>query len=399
MKMKPKTQSRARCSPRSWPSTDQAVHQCGTAGRQAFTLVELIGVVAVIFILALAVMPAVLKQIYDAERTHELANLQTLGGALRSLVLATRIIPGTNTVATDLASQLGWAVADVQTNGRGVVRCFIADPATRIGTNTSLPYIQTNILAANLPTNQPTNRFMIITTLRSVLPVSITRGCATNTVAFQNAWDSDDGVRPTNWTDGNWGDIMIQRVNLQQLFTQVILNSIVTTNDVSSTATNGHFSLDNTNNHVALPRAPFSTYLLQGTKLGLHANDGALQLLQVIQGAGRLTNGAPYYPGPSFVYEKGNAAQGAGSWRGKLFLGTAAQQLKGADLQGAYEIFMSGPLRANAGSVTQNTLTWNFYNYMSNYVYWANNAFAANKKTGVSNSFNAIKSDLSYYCK
>ena len=369
------------------------------ADRRAFTLVELIGVVAVIFILALAVMPAMLKQMYDVERTKEQATLQALGAGLHSYVLSTRIIPGTNTIATDLANQLGWAAADVRTNGRGVLRYFILDPATRIGTNAVLPYVQTNILAANLPTNQPTNRFLIVTTLRSVLPVSVTRGCATNTVAFQNAWDSDEGVRPASWSDGDWGDILIQRVNLQSLFQQVILNSIVASNDVSYPATNGEFSLDVTNNHAPLPRTPFSAYVLQGTRLGLHANGGGLQVLQVIQGAGGLTNGAPFYPAPSFVYEKGNAGQGAGSWRGKLFLTTAAQQLKGPDLQGAYEVFMSGPVRANAGGVTQATLTWNFYNYMSNYVTWASNSFSASKKTAVSNSFNAIKSDLSYYCK
>ena len=354
----------------------------------AFTLVELIGVVAVIFVLALAVLPAMLRQLDDLERSYEESALASLAGGLRSYVLATRTVPGTNTIATDLANQLGWTVAAVQTNGRGVRRFFIPDPDTRIGTNRTLPYIQTNIPAVSLPTNQPTNRFMIVSTLRSVLPPSVFPGCSTNAVAFKNAWEGADGARPTGWSDGDWSDIMIQRVDLKRLYTQVILNS--------TALTNGKFSLDDTNNHRSLPRIPFTAHLLQGTELGLHTNTGALQFRQIVQGAGGLTNRAPFYPGPSFVFEKG-------TWRGKLFLTTASQQRNGMDLQGAYEIFMSGPLRANAGSVTQSTLTWNFYNFMSNYVYWASttggSSFAAAKKAAVTNSFNSIKSDLSYYCK
>ncbi len=359
------------------------------AGPTAFTMLELIGVVAVIFILALAIMPAVLRQIDTAERTDEEVRLQTLGNALRSYVRATQTIPGTNTIATDLATQLGWSVADVQTNGRGVRRHFIVDPATGFGAQRTVPYAQTNT-PANMPTNQPTNRFMIITTMRSVLPVSITSGCATNTVAFQNAWESDDGVRPSAWTDGDWADILIQRVDLKSLFTQVILNS--------SAITNGRFSLDAWSTN-ALPRIPFSTYLLQGTQLGLHHNNGALQMLQIIQGSGGLSNNIPYYPGPSFVYER-SVTDAQSNWRGKLFLTTAAQQRRGVELQGAFEVFMSGPLRANAGGVSQASLTGNFYNYMSNYVNWAAAGFPTTAtKVAVSNSFNAIKSDLSYYCK
>ena len=367
--------------PSSWPRGP-------VSDRAAFTLVELIGVVAVICILALAVLPALLKQLDDTARAQEIATLKRLGNGLQSYVLTTRIIPGTNTIATDLAGQLGWSVSEVRTNLRGSSRVFLMDPNTRIGTNRSLPYIQTNILVANLPTNQPTNRFMIITSMRGggVLPTSVTAGGATNSAAFQQIWESDDGVQPSGWTGGgDWSTILVERVDLRNLFVQVILNS--------SATNNGEFSVDDPNDHLTLPRIPFTTYLLQGTMLGLHTNGGALQLMQVVQGSSQLTNRQPYYPCPSFVFEKG-------AWRGKLFMTTDAQKRTGVDLQGAYEVFMSGALRSNAGGVTQSTLTWNLYNFMSNYVNWAaGGTFAAAKKTAVTNSFNAIKSDLSYYCK
>ena len=263
---------------------------------------------------------------------------------------------------------------------------------SRFGTNRTLPYIQTNIL--NLPPNQPTNRFLIFTTMRSVLPASVFPGCSTNAVAFKNAWEGDDGTRPTGWTDGDWSDILIQRVDLKQLFTQVVLNSVRVTNGSLVTTNFGEYSIDNTNNHVALsPTVPLSVYLLQGTRLGLHTNGGALQVLQIIQGAAGLTNRAPYYPGPSFVFERG-------AWRGKLFLTPAAENRTGVDLQSAYNLFMLGPVRANPGAPSQAVLTENFRNYMSNYVNWAGAGFPTTAtKTAVSNSLVAIKSNLGLYCK
>ena len=355
-------------------------------------MLELIGVLAIMCILAMALVPAVLRKMDDLERANEEKQLQALAGALRSSVLATRVIPSTNTIVANLATQLGWSADDVRTNGRGMLRYFIVDPATAIGTNRTLPYTQTNIPAAGLPTTQPTNRFLILSTLRSS-QATVAADCAADAAHFQSAWESDEGIAPTSattgWPTADWGDVLIQRVDLRTLFTQVILNS--------SPGTNGEFSLDNTNNHLTLPRVPFSAYLLQGTKLGLHTNGGALQIMQIVQGAGGVTNRAPFFPGPSFVFERGN-------WRGKLFLTTAGQQRNGLDLQGAYEIFTSGPTRVDTGGLKYGgvgpyTITGNFYNFMSNYVNWSVAGFTAGTKAAVTNSFNAIRSDLSYYCK
>jgi len=354
-------------------------------------MVELLGVIAVIFLLAMAVQPALMKQLDIVARGQEQTNLVTIASGLKSYIMINHRIPGTNTIVSDVASQLGWLASAVQTNAMGCPRYFLVDPARpsqSVGTNLALPFTQ----AAAGPTNPPVNRVLLVTTMRTVLPTSVTIGCATNSAAFSNLWISADGTSPNGWSDGSWDDIMVQRVNLGSLFVQVVLNS--------SSVTNGEYSLDNTNNHIALPYLPYSGYFLQGSTLGLHTNGGGLQSLEVLQnygGGSRFGNATTYfYQCPSFVFEKG-------FWRGALYQTSSIGYTNGAGtfLQSAYDIFMLGPPRANSFGVTQASLTWDFYLFMSNYVYWASSgsggSFAAAKKAAVTNSYNAIKSDLSYY--
>ncbi len=359
--------------------------------QQGFSLVEMIGVLAIILILALAVQPSLMKQMDTVSRAQERSSLQTISDALNSYILLNHRIPGTNTIMTDVANQLGWLPGQVQTNALGGGRYFLVDPTVpnpSTGTNLSLPFTE----VPGGPTNPPVNRVVLVTSMRTSIPASVLVGCTTNAVAFSNLWNAADGVSPIGWVDGSWDDIMVQRINLGPLFVQVILNS--------SSVTNGEYSIDGTNSHAALPKVPYSAYFLQGAVLGLHTNGGGLQSLQVLQpyaGVNRLTNNASYFfQVPSYVFDKGY-------WRGGLYVTASTGNTNGSGdvMQSAYDIFMSGPPRANAFGVTQSSLTWDFYNFMSNYVYYAGAAnggsFAAAKKAVVTNSFISVMSDLTYY--
>jgi hypothetical protein len=349
----------------------------------------MLGVLVVIVILALAILPALMKQADMTARDVEVKSQQSIVGGLQTCVVKTRIIPGADTIPQAVAAQLGWLTADVTSNARGQPRYFIVDPALRVGTSTgTLPYVQ-NTNGSILPVNP---RLMVISSMGQPLPTAVSSGPATSAAVFEQIWNSADKVAPTGWTSGGvWEDIVIQRLNLGLLFTQVILNN----SPASLTPTNklGRYSLDNTNNHVFLPSVPFSAYFLKGTALGLHSSAGALQVLQVLQDCPQLTNGAPYFISPSYVYEQG-------LWRGKLFMAPNSGLVRcGSDLQAAYEVFMSGPPNVyKVGSVTQNTLTWSMYLFMSNYVNWASADFPAGAlATAVTDSQEAMAAELGVY--
>ena len=351
-------------------------------GREAFSLIEIVGVLAVVTIAMLALTPALLKQIDLAAKGSETAALQTIMSGLHDYVCANRRIPAATTFAQDMAAQLGWLLSAVNSNARGNPRCYLVDPALLIGNPAqTLPYVQG--INGALPTVSP--RVMLVSSLGAALPASVTSGAATNAATFDQVWSSADDAPPTGWTGGgNWADIRIQRLNLDPLFVPVILNN--------DSPTVGHYSIDNTNNHVALPSIPFSPYLIVGTKLGLHATDGTLQTLLVLQDFPLLTNSFPYFLCPSFVYEKG-------VWRGKLFMSTSGQKHNGVDLQAACDIFESGPRNVyHTGSLDKRNVTMDMWYYMSNYIVWASSGFASGSKGAVSASQSTLASDLTTYC-
>jgi hypothetical protein len=315
----------------------------------------------VIVILSLAIVPALMRQADMTARDLEAGTCKLIVSGLESCTVKTRTIPGTNTMAQDVALQLGWLTSDVNVNSRGRPRYFVVDPNLRIGTtNGTLPYVQTN--TGSIQPISP--RLMVVTTLGRELPSAAISPTAAQ---FEQIWNSADRTAPTGWTNGGfWEDIVVERVNLGLLFVQIILN-----NNPTPALTNmlGRYSVDFTNSQRYLPtNGPLTTFLLKGSALGLHNSYGALQVVQVLTDTPQTNNTAyyKYYQFPSFVYDYG-------VWRGKMFLGPNGGLTRcGADLQAAYEVFMSGsPNVYKVGGVNQSTVTWSMYLFMSNYVNWA----------------------------
>jgi type II secretory pathway pseudopilin PulG len=341
-----------------------------------------IGVMAVMAILALALMPTELRQIDAAARQKETEALSVMVGGLRNHILDSRSLPAAGTVFSNVARTIGWQLASVQTNARGNPRLYLVDPALRVGTNTAatLPFVQP-LLGV---TNVEGGRLMLVSGLGQSLPASVTQAGTNAATVFEMLWNAGEDVAPVGWTGGDWADVKIGRLSLLPMFTQVVLRN-------QSTQT-GRFSIDRTNNQVTLPSAAFSSLYLVRTLLGLHSDTGQLQAAQVLQDVVTLTNGPPHYLCPTFVYEDGQ-------WRGEYYKGTSAQKHNGETLQWACELFLSGPPNVyQVGSVTPASLTGKMYLFMSNYVVWAEGGFQSGQKAAVTAAQAAMESELGTYC-
>jgi len=353
-----------------------------SSNRRAFTLLELMGTLVVITFLLLALVPALFREGERLARSAETKTLRAIADGLLDYVQTARRVPGTNTVVADVARQLGWLPQAVSTTARGQARAFLVDPAFRVGSPAAAPPFVQGTNGSVLPVRP---RMMVVSTLSMPLPTNITVGAASSTNLFEQLWSSAEGVSPDGWAGGgNWEDYLIQRINLEALFIPLVLNN--------NSATMGRYSVDGTNTHVALPSNPFGAYFLVGTALGLHDSAGGLQARLIIQDTPQVTNSAPSFISQSYVFEKG-------VWRGKIFMTTDGQKHNGVDLQSAYEIFMSGPANVyKVGSVTQSTVTQKMYDFMSNYVVWANAGFPGGGKAAVTASQQAMASQVSTYC-
>lgn len=353
--------------------------------RRAFSLLEITAVLGALSLLAMLVTPGLLQQLAEVERRQEIETLSQIAQGLREHVLSNRRVPAASTLAADVAGTLGWTVGRVQQTRGGQNRAFLYDPDLRIGAATAatLPYVQTTSGAATLAGT----RLLIVSTAGAPLPAVIYDPGTNAATVFNLLWNAPDTrTAPAGWTwGGEWRDILIQRVNLRPLFTRVVLNN--------NFYRFGRYSVDNTNAPVALTNASFAAWFIGRTALGLHGHDnGPLQSLQVVPSPDGASRDPAYSWFPSYVYEQG-------VWRGRLFMSTPQPRRSGNDLQAAYEIFMSGPPNVyKVGSVTQASVTWAMYNFMSNYVVWANSGFSTSAKINLNLWQSTMASQVTTYC-
>jgi len=233
------------------------------------TLLELIGVLGLIAVLAALAMPTVLRQIDNGVLSQETANLNAISNAIVVQLVRSNNIPSQATWAQAAANWLTIPVANVTTTSRHYQRAYLIDPALNLGGG-GLPYTQT---PAGTP--RPTNpRVMVVSSIAGPLPV--TSG-PTNT--FDDIWNTATGVKPASWTNwsGNPASVVIQRINLQPLFHRVILFD----RDPSTNA-----SLCFAVNGVATNPASiyWDSYYVDGSVLGEYTNTAspALQWTQII---------------------------------------------------------------------------------------------------------------------
>jgi len=111
---------------------------------RGFSLIEIIGVMGVITILALALAPIFIKQMDQIAGDKESAQLRAFADAFRQAVRITKTIPSQNGWDSMIATNLGIQVGQVRTNARWTPRIFLIDPTLEIGVSGGkLPYTQT----------------------------------------------------------------------------------------------------------------------------------------------------------------------------------------------------------------------------------------------------------------
>jgi type II secretory pathway pseudopilin PulG len=329
----------------------------------AWTLIEMIGVMAVLAILAAILLPVWIKQIDKSVADQEKATLNSLADAFQQYILNTRVIPDQTTWYAAVASKLGLGTNDVLYNFRQQThlqqRVFLIDPAFQAAS--ALPYSQTNFLSGNVisPTPMlPRNpRVMIVSSLGRVLPTTVVSGVFGDTNSnpyFANLWNTADGTVPsdTAWNGwaGNPGDVLVQRINLAPLFVHLLMSRFNSPNA-------GAFAIDGTT-PVAVNNV--DGYFIQGSVLTLYTGSSPYTAdTQQI-----LTRNS------SFIIENG-------LWRGSL----SGSSLSGGimNIGDLVQQFLLAPPNVNAqnasGNAQQMLVVSNMLSYMSNYNVWAQGGF------------------------
>lgn len=166
-----------------------------------FSLIELIGVMAIMAILASVITPSVLKSIERASVVSEETTLALVGEQVRQYARTNLAAPAVATWNTTLAPYAGMSAGDLLVNKRQMNRSYIIEPTTA-------------------------SRVLIISSMRNGLAIPSAANI-TNTTQFSTIWNTAPGAVPdqSSWTGWNsWSGmhdvsnsvdyLVIQRISL-----------------------------------------------------------------------------------------------------------------------------------------------------------------------------------------
>ena len=262
-----------------------------------------------------------------------------------------------------MANWLSLPLSRITNNARGNARAYLIDPS---GWLTASGYTQTNI---GTPAATSPMRVMFVSSIGSPLP-------ALSATDFAHLWNSAAGT--VSLSGCRSSDVLVQRLNLQPLFHQVILNNFDVNNPYAARVT-----VDaNTTSYlyVSTNGEGYLSYYLDGTSLGLCSNT-AMQTRYILK---RDT---------SFVFENG-------IWLGEILDGRptpATNNLAASFANSALNFFSSelNPLSMKTGTTNSQGVVLNgIGSFMFDYATWAAMDFVKNssdaKKKAKKNSMGKI---------
>lgn len=186
-----------------------------------FTLIELIGVMSIIAILATVLVPNVFRSIEQAMIKAEAANLEALGEQVKAHVRARFTLPGASGSAwwQDLAAYSELSPTELRYNRRQLERHFVLDPSST-----------------------PARRVLIVSNVHPRLALP---SAATIASEFDTFWNTPAGTLPSGSHWSGWAawravrhsadSLLIERVNLEPLFQTELRRYTITLNNAGST--------------------------------------------------------------------------------------------------------------------------------------------------------------------
>ncbi|MCX7872776.1 MAG: hypothetical protein N2487_05775 [Verrucomicrobiae bacterium] len=338
-------------------------------GIKAFSLIEVIGILAIMAIAAAVLIPNIVKKMDIAAANAEAQILKNMSDALKLHIKRTWSIPTYTNMADAIAVQMGWDSGAVLTNDRRIARAFLIDPNLRVA-NSQLPYRQTVWGSTNRPSSV---RIMIVSSLFDDLPV--TSGVMTSSNDFNAIWNTPDGQVPSiwsSWRGKNYGDLLkIQRINLEPMFKRVSFNRGPNMNTITfGVGTNYNITgVDK----ITTTASTFSTYYLESTIVYLYRTNGTLDLRQIIESD------------TSFYFANNN-------WGGQPSLGA---QITGRDFQNCADFFSTASVYPGAKkSATPQKVIDAMMAYMNAYIAWANEGFPTSKNNPLYNAVQTAEANL-----
>jgi type II secretory pathway pseudopilin PulG len=321
------------------------------------TLVEMLGVLAVVAVLAAVSLALTLRHLDQIASEKETQNLTILATALEKSILRNGRIPNATDWAAAIATEAGTSVSAVTTNFRNCQRVIVFDGGGWLSSH--LPYTNTMQNATTITAPPTSARAMLVSTISGNLPFS---SGLISSQYFSDLWNCADGTVPSaapwaTWTQTRPDDVKVHRINLGPLFVRLLLSTYFSDSPGQYAAGIGAPS------SPTYYLAPYSNavagYYMKGTAVQLYTNQPvtgtAPQLTHVLN------------EDSSYVFENG-------FWKTGL---SGGRTMGAGSSMGIVAAFLAARPNTNAeyytpavSNLQQVIIVTNFIAYMSNYNRW-----------------------------
>ena len=280
-------------SPGSW-ATDRypiAVHD-KAAG---FTLIEVIGVLAIMAIAAGVLTPSIAQRISRMRAAAEDSKLAAIGDALVEFTTLHQQIPGTDSWMSEVALLLGWSPQEVRFSipqDSSTARVFLIHPSFSPANLSPAAHSGPIWTQGTEGTSQVRDaRIVILSVHRSGLVLPLASGTAPSAAEFDRVWnwhpDSSTQAPPAGWPsswEGHGDYLHVRRINFEPLFHRVTFSNAGFPDSIPSLQIGS-------DSPIALRNTPtFDALYLTGTTLRVYRGNpgsdspGMLQLIHTVRG-------------------------------------------------------------------------------------------------------------------
>jgi prepilin-type N-terminal cleavage/methylation domain-containing protein len=268
-----------------------------------FTLIEIIGVLMIISILATAIVPSLSSQITRALADREDASLESIGNALRQLAVSEQVIADTAGWESDISPYLELPISEIRNNRAGLGRRLIFHPGLFTGAEGGYWQQAAYFSGAVLPNGKPSKsqgkdkgasaseesatgvlpwtstvlngQFLLVSDFKLGVPQT-----AFSVADFEAVWNQAGSI-PNGFKQGE--SLRIYRGGLSSCFQKVLLsvqNSAATDYSACSPASHGagitnacpSWAVDG-GIQKYLPDGNYSLWIMTGTQIDLGMNN------------------------------------------------------------------------------------------------------------------------------
>jgi prepilin-type N-terminal cleavage/methylation domain-containing protein len=264
-------------------------------GRAGFTLIEMIGVLAIMTMAAAVLTPGVAQRIGRMRAAEDAVEVAAISKALQQSIRERQEIPGLQTWPLRIAAILGLPSQEIRNaipNDSSTARVYLIHPSIQPATPTLSSALGDPVWT------QPSSgvariweaRVMILSVYRPGLPLPLKSGAAETAATFENLWNwSYDPVTkaaPAGWPSawaGSGNCLHIERIQLASLFHKVTFSNLLqgTRDPFVQVGNNATGTLGGSATHDAL--------YLEGTMFRLYqanpgsGNPGPLQIVHSLR--------------------------------------------------------------------------------------------------------------------